>query len=45
MACHRDKVSAGVNRQPFHCRPGQVVSIRVRDPSLGETIVNYRTPG
>jgi serine protease Do len=34
-----------VSRWAGQLRPGQVVSIRLRDPSLGETIANYRVPG
>ena len=39
------KSAADVSRIAGELGPGQVVSIRVRDPSLGETIANYRTPG
>jgi serine protease Do len=39
------KSVADVSRVAGLIKPGQVVSIRLRDPSLGETIVNYRAPG
>jgi serine protease Do len=37
--------TSDVQRLAGQLKPGQVVSLRLRDPSLGETIVNYRVPG
>jgi Do/DeqQ family serine protease len=39
------KSLSDVSRVVNQLKPGQVVSMRVQDPSLGETIVNYRVPG
>ena len=39
------KAPNDVSRIAGQLRAGEVVSVRLRDPSLGETIVNYRVPG
>ena len=39
------KSPSDVSRVAGQLKAGQVVSVRLRDPSLGETIVNYRVPG
>jgi hypothetical protein len=37
------RAAADFNAASADVEPGDVVSGRVRDPNLGETIINYRT--